>query len=167
VVWCNAYSEATGKTPAYKYGGAVLRESEDSRTSGGAGKAEQVDIIDANGYRLPTEAQWEYAARGGDPNDATKWGYIYAGSNEANDVAVYNYDTSSTAPVKSKIANRLGLYDMSGNVWEWCQDIVWDPSRVLRGGCWRSIATECDVACRSNLYPDFKSNNIGFRVVCP
>ena len=118
-------------------------------------------------FRLPTEAQWEYAARGGNKSK----GYTYSGSNEIDEVAWY-YDNNSdrtTHPVKTKAPNELGIYDMSGNVDEWCSD--WygsyssttqtDPTgpatgflRVTRGGCWNYPAANCRVAVRNYSAPD-------------
>jgi formylglycine-generating enzyme required for sulfatase activity len=165
VVWCNAYSEATGRTPVYYYGGAVLRESEGSSVIVGNGKAERVVISTGNGYRLPTSAQWEYAARGGDPGDTTAWAYTYAGNDTVDDVAVYN--TSQTAEVKTKAPNTLGLYDMSGNVWEWCQDLYSGTDRVGRGGSWSDVASCCTVSFWGIGGPDGRIGYLGFRVVCP
>ena len=128
-------------------------------------------------YTLPTEAQWEYAARGGNKNEGAK----YAGSNMIDAVAWYT-DNSGTHIVGSKRANALGIYDMSGNVWEWCKDwyansyVSYDtnnpvgPSsgsvRVIRGGSWRNVAFNCRVASRNNYYPGIRGNGLGFRVVC-
>ena len=128
-------------------------------------------------YALPTEAQWEYAARGG----VKSRGYKYSGSNTIGNVAWYSDNSSSsTRPVATKQPNELGLYDMSGNVWEWCSD--WDgyyssesqsnptgPStgsrRVLRGGSWGYYAGGCRVSYRIGNYPSYRNFNYGFRVV--
>ena len=128
-------------------------------------------------FRLPTEAQWEYAARGG--NQAQ--GRLYSGSNTIDDVAWYTSNSSSTThPVKTKAPNELGIYDMSGNVWEWCSD--WygsyssaaqtDPTgpttgsyRVGRGGGWGSIASICRVAYRLSITPTSTNYYLGLRLV--
>lgn len=129
-------------------------------------------------YTLPTEAQWEYAARGGKKAEGTK----YAGSNMIDAVAWYTDNSgSSTHPCGTKRANALGIYDMSGNVWEWCKD--WYSSsytsydtnnptgpssgsfRVSRGGSWYSNATCCRVAIRSGSSPGDRNTCLGFRVV--
>ncbi|MCL2073318.1 MAG: SUMF1/EgtB/PvdO family nonheme iron enzyme [Marinilabiliaceae bacterium] len=114
-------------------------------------------------YRLPTEAEWEYAARGG---NLTK-GYEYSGSNSVNDVAWYTENSgSSTKTVGTKKPNELGIYDMSGNVWEWCQD-WYDSSnqyRVIRGGSWNRGAAYGRVSYRHDTTPSYRSNNLGFRL---
>lgn len=128
-------------------------------------------------FRLPTEAEWEYAARGGKRSK----GFKYAGSNHLEDVAWYdNNSDDTTHPVGTKHPNELGLYDMSGNVWEWCQD--WDgaygssaqtnptgPSqgsnRVFRGGGWYNLAGSCRVAFRSGSVPSNRGSDLGFRLV--
>jgi formylglycine-generating enzyme required for sulfatase activity len=170
VVWCNAYSEMSGKTPVYQYSGAVLREN-DSVVSVGYGKAENsTPEPAANGYRLPTEAEWEYAARGGVPGTGTPWTYIYAGSDNKNEVAVYSGNSGSqTAAVKSMTggsyngANSLGLYDMSGNVFEMCWDVSSTTYRVDRGGGWNE---DRPLADRSMSDPKGGYYAGGFRVVC-
>jgi len=132
-----------------------------------------------NGYRLP--AQWEYAARGG---NGTPGDYVYSGSNDVNTVAWYE-GNSNNAPqvVGTKTPNGLGLYDMSGNVWEWCWDRYGDYSseaqtdpkgassgsyRVRRGGGWNSSSTGARSAYRSYSNPNNGWNdNLGFRLVRP
>ena len=127
-------------------------------------------------FRLPTEAEWEYAARGGNKSK----GYKYAGSNTLSNVAWY-YDNSSskTHPVKQKQANELGLYDMSGNVWEWCQDWFGTYSssaqtnpagpasgsyRVYRGGGWYYNARICRVSFRNFDTPADCNGDLGLRL---
>ena len=127
-------------------------------------------------FSLPTEAQWEYAARGGNK----KSGYKYAGGNNVDEEAWYDGNSgSSTHPVKGKKPNVLGLYDMSGNVWEWCSDWYGSYSsgaqinpqgpssgsdRVLRGGSWDRSARYCRVSYRLRSNPDYRSDDFGFRL---
>lgn len=130
-------------------------------------------------YRLPTEAEWEYAARGGHMISPT----LYAGSNTLEDVGWYASNSEGKPhPVGKKTANELGLFDMSGNVWEWCQD--WyegayykhtpkdDPKgpdagsyKVIRGGSWFNFPWICRVGLRYNSLPNAYFNSIGFRYV--
>ena len=127
-------------------------------------------------FHLPTEAQWEYAARGGSKSR----GYKYSGSNDLGSVAWYEGNSSfTTHPVKTKSPNELGIYDMSGNVWEWCQDWYGDYSsgsqtnptgassgslRVYRGGNWSIIAWCCRVSFRSYDTPSGRSDIRGLRL---
>jgi formylglycine-generating enzyme required for sulfatase activity len=117
-------------------------------------------------YRLPTEAEWEYAARGGNRSS----GYKYSGSSYLADVAWFTDNSGAqTHPVGTKNANELGIHDMSGNVWEWCQD-WYDSSnryRVARGGSWGSSAGSCRVAARTSASPDNRSGYLGFRLALP
>ena len=127
-------------------------------------------------FRLPTEAEWEFAALGGKKGH----GYKYAGKNFISSIAWFlDNSDNKTHTVKGKSPNELWLYDMSGNVWEWCAD--WygryaagsqiDPTgveegsyRVLRGGCWNSNDWYCRVSNRSFNNPDFSGDGYGFRL---
>ncbi len=140
---------------------------------------EKLSAMTGKKYRLPTEAEWEYAARGGRHKDGTK----YSGSNEISEVAwVARNSDGVTHPVGQKKPNGLGLYDMSGNVWEWCQDKYCadyysdSPSqnpqgpedgsfRVKRGGSWRYLANSGRVSRRYSNFPDTKRDVVGLRVV--
>jgi sulfatase modifying factor 1 len=154
VKWCNAKSEKEGLVPVYKVGGATYKIGESVPTVDGS----------ANGYRLPTESEWEWAARGG---METK-GFTYSGSNDANVVAwYYSNSLEGTKDVGMKVANELGIYDMSGNVYEWCWDLCDQeyPHRRFRGGSCINLADYCIVAFRDNLgYPSNRLDCIGFRL---
>ena len=128
-------------------------------------------------YVLPSEAQWEFAARGGNKSKH----YKYSGGNDLKAVAWYTDNSNKkTHPVGTKTPNELGLYDMTGNVYEWCED--WyglygreneepdpdDPMRDLRvdrGGCWYESDYECRISYRDNFIPEYAHEGLGFRVV--
>jgi formylglycine-generating enzyme required for sulfatase activity len=128
-------------------------------------------------YRLPTEAEWEYAARGGSTSSPT----LYSGSNNIDEVAWHSGNSGSkTHPVGQKKLNKLGIYDMSGNVWEWCSDWYGDyksgsqsnpqgpssgSSRMARGGCWGSDPQYCRVSIRYNGNSCDRDYDVGFRLV--
>jgi len=162
IEFCNRLSERHELRPAYSF------------TGQGNGRGVTWDAT-ANGYRLPSEAEWEYAAR------ADK-GYLYAGSDDPKEVAWFG-DNSQYKPQKSGLRkpNDFGLHDMSGNVWEWCYDSsgayssssVVDPiggfkgenKRIRRGGSWRNKPSALRVTHRSHSAPSRVSNACGFRIV--
>ena len=183
IVWCNALSEIQGLTPCYTYKGEVLKSSVNSA---------EVDLAEcnweANGYRLPSEAEWEYAAR--KIKDGLMRGDEPSGNPEQrkNTVTSFrnislpwaNVNSEKTVDIASSgDPNEVGLYDMTGNVWEWCSDLYgsYESSsqtnpigpfsgylRVRRGGGWLSDARSCRLSYRYGNLPDYSSYNLGFRL---
>jgi formylglycine-generating enzyme required for sulfatase activity len=149
VKWCNAKSEMEGLMPVYSIDGTTLK----------TGEATPPPHPTANGYRLPAEAEWEWAARGG----VYSQGYTYSGSDSIDAVAWYFVNSSDgTKKVGDKTPNEIGIFDMSGNVWEWCHDLA--GGKHCRGGAWINNAEFCTVSFRDNDgNPTYRDNNIGFR----
>lgn len=159
ISYCNTLSKKEGYEGCYRINGKSVNF-----------------LPSATGYRLPTEVEWEYTARGGNRKDS----FFYSGSNILEEVAWYDKNSGNkTHPVGQKRANGLGLYDMSGNVWEWCWD--WKdayPSsaqvnplgsttgsyRVGRGGSWGRSAGYCPVSYRLSCTPSFACCSLGFRL---
>jgi len=143
--FCNALSEREGLAPAYRL--PVDAEGTEWDPS-------------ASGYRLPTEAEWEYACRAG--TTAARYG-------ELDDIAWYRGNSQERVhDVGGKQPNAWGLYDMLGNVWEWCWDFydpeVYGTYRVLRGGGWFDEPWSCRASVRRRSHPTFQIDDVGFRV---
>lgn len=187
ITFCNKLSIKEGKTPCYSVSGiadwANLAYSSIPTSSDANWNAAKCDFS-ANGYRLPTETEWEYAAHGGEYKADGSAKYIYSGSDDIDNVAWYT--DKKSYEVANKYPNGYGLYDMSGNVWEWCWD--WfdqkgydktqkhNPTgvtknsnittRVDRGGNTINASDECKISYRNKAGPENKFTGGGFRIVC-
>jgi formylglycine-generating enzyme required for sulfatase activity len=192
IAFCNKLSIKDGKDPVYSVSGisdwAGLTYSAIPTSFDTTWNAATQDRS-KNGYRLPTEAEWMWAAMGADktvqPN-TTGRSKAFAGSNGSNGIGDYAWyksnSNTTTHQTGSRTANEIGLKDMSGNVFEWCWDwhgtitsgTLTDPTgaasgvnRVLRGGSWNNEATDCTVAHRAYVSPNNGTQYYGFRIACP
>jgi formylglycine-generating enzyme required for sulfatase activity len=129
VKWSNAKSQMEGLSPVYTTNGTTYKTGENDPSLNAA----------AIGYRLPVESEWEWAARGG----VASQGYTYSGSNDWTEVAWTQENSSiGTKVVGVKVCNELGIYDASGNLWEWCEDVITTNNHPLRGGAWNRFDPE-------------------------
>ena len=167
IKYCNTLSRKENLAIAYNENTGDLLDLNGNVTT---------DITQVKGYRLPIEAEWEYAEKGGNKSRD----YKYSGSNNIDEVAWYK-GSKKTHEVGLKKANELGLYDMSGNVWEWCTDwygryklssltnpyILYNSAyqRVLRGGSWLDNGCYARVSFRYSKIPSSSDNSLGFRIV--
>jgi formylglycine-generating enzyme required for sulfatase activity len=159
VKWCNAKSEMERLEAVYQVKGQVYKSGEFGEKGSDVVKPKS----GAKGYRLPSEAEWEWAARGGKKSKK----YTYAGSNDLSAVGwIKDNAERKPHPVSQKQANELGLHDMSGNVSELCWDLNLDSSRRrIRGGGWISSAGYAAVAGRDRyISPDIRNDSLGFRL---
>ncbi len=165
VKWCNARSELAGLTPCYKVGSDIFREGEQTEVS--------CSYV-ADGYRLPDEVEWEYAARGGVSGKLFPWGADQISFSVANYRSTIGYHPSFfdrvepyTSPVGSFAANGYGLYDMAGNVWEWTNTKKSSSSvyRYLKGGSWSNLAMDQACGNSTSFIPTNSHNTRGFRTV--
>ncbi|NRQ69205.1 formylglycine-generating enzyme family protein [Bacillus cereus] len=145
IAFCNVLSKKAGLKEYYSIsdGGQIVKCN-----------------LDSNGYRLPCEAEWQYACK------ASTTGYTYG---KLHDIAWYNENSNGEIhDVGQKEPNAWGLYDMLGNVWEWCYDLydetVYGSYRIFRGGSWAETARGCGATCRRRSHPTFHINDLGFRL---
>lgn len=162
IYFCNKLSEKFGFIPVYEVDGKTDVTTWNYTPHNDNSIRENVTVNDnANGFRLPTLEEWEYAARGGQ-------NYKYAGSSYLDEVGWYSNNSGNrTHPVAQKKANGYGLYDMSGNVWEWCWDVCpyYGADRYNCGGSWYSFDGNCKVDNGGGHYADARYDDLGFRIV--
>ena len=169
--YCNKLSEKYKLKPVYDLSRKeknilkINQLDEDSKYPSTA------DFRKTEGFRLPTELEWEWFSKGGEVaiQDGT-FNFKYSGSKNIDEVAWYRDNSGNqTHNVGMKKTNQLGLYDCSGNVWEWCYDgVVYDESKLnrrIRGGAWNYSSDFCDILCRNYVQATFNINYIGFRIV--
>ena len=181
LVFCNKLSVLEKLSPAYSISGNTNPAEWGSIPTDLNSTGWSVVVVDgSNGYRLPTEAQWEYAARGGNGSTGD---YTYSGSNTLNNVAWYKENSNDkTHEVGKKEANGLGLHDMSGNVSEWCWDREYlysseeqtnptgassGPTSMIRGGAWNAQEIDTRSTVRHYTFPFSRYDHLGFRLVRP
>ena len=161
ICFCNLLSEMLCFTPVYSVNGTTdVRKWGYTPHEGDSIRGEVTQNTKANGFRLPTNEEWEYAARGGQ-------NYTYSGSNNLDEVGWYSRNSGDeTHPVAQKKANGYGLYDMSGNVWEWCWDVSPDYSstRCLCGGSYDDDNCKMDDGDYDDA--DYQYGDVGFRIIC-
>ena len=176
--FCNKLSEKYGLKPVYKINNQSIKIIE---LDGKEVHPQYVDFSNTEGFRLPTEVEWEWFARGGEVAiQNNTFVYTYSGSNNVDEVAVYYKNTNKVKNVGTKKSNQLGLYDCSGNVWEWCYDtfrvnintenneFIYDEyvnRRILRGGSWYDDFFRCAVAYRDWGISGGADIDRGFRIV--
>lgn len=178
--FCNTLNVLRGYKPRY----FVDKELRQPLSGEHTGLEKEIDVYigaKTGGFRLPSEAEWEYAARS---SNRISQNQKYAGSNNLDEAGWYNENSHrQTQPVGLKMPNDLGLYDLNGNVWEWCEDqwhdtyegapldgLAWIDqeawvSRVIRGGDWNVDAQNCCLWCRGDPRPGYRDYAIGFRIV--
>jgi len=179
IIYCNRRSIREGLNPVYSKEGSTNSDTWGTPPTYLSNNWDSIEMdMTKNGYRLPTEMEWLFAAKGGN----LSLRFTYAGSFNIDEVAWYNENSSqSTQQVGLKKTNELGIYDMSGNVWEWCWDwespdfpdgVVFNPTgpangeyRIQKGGSWWHDEFRCEIVYRGRAQPNYKYYTSGFRIV--